>query len=93
MNTYMKWSCVVAFAIAAPLAFSACDVDKTQEAKLPEVNVEAKGGQLPAYDVESPEVSVDTKKVVVEVPDVDVEMPSEPDNTVTDEKDSSADDH
>lgn len=78
--------------LSAAFALSACDVDKTQEGEMPTVDVDAEGGALPAYDVETAEVDVDTKEVLVEVPDVDVEMPDEPDNEVTDELDSSRDD-
>lgn len=92
MNSLIVKTSAMAFALTSALALAACDVDQTQEGELPDVDVTAEGGQLPAYDVESPEVSVDTKKVEVEVPDVDVEMPNEPDTEVTDERDSAADD-
>lgn len=66
-----------------------CKVDQTEEGKLPDVEVTAEGGQLPKYEVETAEVSVGTKTVEVEVPTATVEMPSDPDNKVTDETDSS----
>lgn len=57
-------------AIAPTIAFSlaACDVKKTQEGEAPKVNVE--GGQVPKYDVDAPDVSVDSKKEQVDVPTV-----------------------
>ena len=64
-------------------------VEQTEEGKLPDVEVTADGGQLPKYEVETAEVSVGTKTVEVEVPTATVEMPSDPDNKVTDETDSS----
>lgn len=70
-------------------ALSGCKVEQTEEGKLPDVEVTAEGGQLPKYDVETPEVSVGTKTVEVEVPTATVEMPDDPDNKVTDETDSS----
>ncbi|NDK39081.1 hypothetical protein DT603_09535 [Pseudoxanthomonas gei] len=78
-------------AVSASLLFalSGCKVEQTEEGKLPNVEVKADGGNLPKYDVETPEVSVGTKTVEVEVPTATVEMPNDPDNKVTDETDSS----
>ena len=53
----------------------ACDVDQTQEAELPEVDINATEGQMPAYDIEGPEVNIGTENRVVEVPTVDVDTP------------------
>ena len=57
-------------AAAVALTMSGCDVDQTREAKLPDVDVE--GGQAPAYDVDAPDVDVNTEEKTVTVPDVDV---------------------
>lgn len=70
-------------------ALSGCNVEKTEEGSLPDVEVKAEGGNLPKYEVETPEVDVGTKTVEVEVPTATVEMPDDPDNKVTDETDSS----
>ncbi len=56
---------------------------------MPEVDVQAKGGQLPKYDVETPEVKMGTETRTIEVPTATVEMPDDPDSKVTDEVDSS----
>lgn len=81
----------ILFTAAAALVVSlaGCKVEKTQEGELPDVEVKAQGGQLPKYDVETPEVDVGSKEVTVEVPTATVEMPDDPDNKVTDETDSS----
>ena len=92
MSTLMKNVATATFARTSAFALAACDVEQTQEGELPDVEVTAEGGQLPAYDVETAEVDVKTETVPVEVPKVDIEMPNEPDNEVTDEVDSSADD-
>lgn len=68
---------------------SGCNVEKTEEGKLPDVDVKADAGELPKYEVETPEVEVGTKTVEVEVPTATVEMPDDPDDKVTDETDSS----
>ena len=63
-------------ALAIPaIAFSACDVKKTQEGELPNVKVE--GGQVPKYDVDAPEVVVEKEKKTITVPDVDIITPKE----------------
>lgn len=56
---------------ALVLTFAGCEVQKTQEGKLPEVEV--KDGQIPKYDVIPPDVKVTTDPATVKVPtDVDV---------------------
>jgi len=68
--------------VALPLLMSAalltvstagCRVRQTQEGEAPDVDVQVKGGQVPKYDVDAPEVDVKTKDREVNVPtDVDV---------------------
>jgi hypothetical protein len=53
------------------LGTSACDVEKTQDGEMPDVEVE--GGQLPEYDVDTPDVEVKTEEKTIEVPTVEVE--------------------
>ncbi|MFC7500351.1 hypothetical protein ACFQRC_14100 [Enterovirga sp. GCM10030262] len=48
------------------------DVNQTEEGALPDVDVSAEGGELPAFDVDSKEVVVGTTETNVEVPDVDI---------------------
>ena len=62
---------------AGCLALGACDVDQTKETKLPDVDVNASGGQLPEFNVTGPEVNVGTENKTVEVPTVDVKVPGE----------------
>ena len=92
MSKLMKNVATATFVLTSALALAACDVDQTQEGELPDVEVSAKGGQLPAYDVETAEVDVKTETVPVEVPKIEVEMPNDPDSKVTDETDSAAKD-
>ncbi len=63
--------------IAAILSVSACDVDQTKEGELPDINVNASGGQMPEYNVETPTVDVGTKEKTIEVPTVDVDVPTD----------------
>lgn len=64
-------------AAAGALGLAACDVDQTKNAQLPDVDVNATGGQLPEFNVTPPEVSVGTENKTVQVPDVDVNVPAE----------------
>lgn len=65
--------------LVATLGMAGCDVEKKQEGSLPDVDV--KGGSLPKYDVDGPDVDVGTKEKTITVPDVDVTLPrdDEPD--------------
>jgi uncharacterized lipoprotein len=67
----------IILAAASGLGLAACDVDQTKNAQLPDVDVNATGGQLPEFNVTPPEVSVGTENKVVQVPDVDVNVPAE----------------
>ena len=64
-----------AFLGVSCFGLAACDVEKTKDAKAPEVEV--KGGQLPEYNVTGPDVNVTTEKKTIEVPTVDVKTADE----------------
>ena len=68
---------VKALAALGCLGIAACDVDQTQEGELPEVEVNATEGEMPAYEVEGPEVNIGTENTVVETPTIDVDVPEE----------------
>jgi hypothetical protein len=68
---------------ASCLALVACDVDQTQEGEMPDVDVNASGGQLPEFNVEGPTVNVGTENKTVEVPTVDVDVPDEAEGNTT----------
>lgn len=76
MNKAILKSAALVVALGSVLALSACNVEKTEEGKLPEVDVDANTGQLPAYEVETADVDVGTKQAEVAVPDVDVDVNS-----------------
>lgn len=79
MNKAILKSAALAVALGSVLTLGACTAEKTQEGELPDVDVSAEGGQLPAYEVETADVEVGTKQTEVTVPDVDVTMPDEKD--------------
>lgn len=61
------------------LLLAACEVEQTEEAEMPEIDVE--GGNLPEYEVETPDVDVRTEERTVEVPVLDVEPADTRDET------------
>ncbi|MFD0916480.1 hypothetical protein ACFQ14_08680 [Pseudahrensia aquimaris] len=67
-----------AIAIAAVLAAGTVaasyffDIEVTQTAELPDVNVDVEGGQLPKVDVNTGSVEMGTKTVTVTVPEVNM---------------------
>ncbi len=61
--------------VAAPLfalGLAACEVEREEEAELPEVEVEE--GQLPEYEAETGEVEIERDTVTV--PEVEIEEPN-----------------
>ena len=64
---------IAALALIVLLATGVLDINQTKEAKLPDVDVSATGGQAPAFDVDAKEVVVGTTETNVTVPDVDVD--------------------
>jgi hypothetical protein len=68
---------------ASCLALVACDVDQTQEGEMPDVDVNATGGERPEFNVEGPTVNVGTENKTVEVPTVDVDVPAEAEGNAT----------
>ena len=69
---------------AGVFALAACDVDQTKEGELPEVEVNASGGQLPEFEVEGPTVNVGTENKTIQVPTVDVDPPKDADGNSAD---------
>ena len=67
--------------LSLALTFGAvgCDVDQTRDGALPTVDVDVSGepGQLPAYDVQGPDVDVEMKEKTITTPDLDVTLPDD----------------
>lgn len=74
MKCRYKWL-IPGAVLLTTLGMAGCDVEKTEEGEMPEVNVE--GGKMPEYDVDTPDVDVGTKEKTVTVPDIDVDMPND----------------
>jgi hypothetical protein len=70
-NTVWVTLGVIFAIILAVFAFYMIDVDQTQEARLPDVEVT--GGQMPKFDAETGSVDVGSRPTTVPVPKVTVE--------------------
>lgn len=68
---------VVIVAALVVFGFYFFDVNQTESASLPDVDVSVEGGNLPEFDVEAGDVEVGSEEVTVEVPTIDVESPEE----------------
>ena len=64
---------VIVGLVVAAFALGFIDIDQTKTAKLPDVKVETSGGQAPAFDVDTADINVGTKKETIEVPTVTME--------------------
>ena len=62
---------------ALTFALYGCDVDQTKEGKMPDVDVNVTEGQLPEYDIDTPDVDIKMEEKTIEVPDIDVDMPED----------------
>lgn len=63
---------VIVISIIAISLIYLVDVDQTKEMRLPSVDVDVRGGQMPAFDADVADIDVKTKPVDVEVPTMDV---------------------
>lgn len=68
---------IVALVALVAFGFYFFDVEQTEEARLPDVDVSVEGGNLPEFNAEAGDVEVGSKEVTVTVPTVDVESPEE----------------
>jgi hypothetical protein len=68
---------ITAIAALGCVGLAACDVDKTKNGAMPDVDVNVSGGQLPEYNVQGPDVQVGTENKTVQVPTVDVDLPND----------------
>jgi hypothetical protein len=71
-RTVLVLLAIAALVLLVLFATGILDVNQTKDAKLPDVNVSASGGQAPAFDVDAKEVVVGTTETNVSVPEVDV---------------------
>jgi hypothetical protein len=80
MRTILIVLMLAVVVVIAGIASGFVDINQIRGAKAPEVStthngVVAKGGQPPAFDVETGSVKIGTKETTVKVPAVEVERP------------------
>ena len=68
---------IITAALAGALSFGACTVEQTREGEMPDVDVAAEAGRLPAYDIDGPDVDVGVREKTVEVPKIRFETERE----------------
>ena len=76
----MKIMSVFAVVIAAAaIGFGVymVDIDQTEEASLPDVDVSVEGGNLPAFDAEVGDIETGSESVTMEVPTIAIQSPAE----------------
>jgi hypothetical protein len=81
MRTVLLILIVAIIVVIAGVASGFLNINQTREAKAPEVSVTgnglmAKGGQAPAFDVQTGSVKVGSEPASVKVPEVVVEKPA-----------------
>lgn len=73
----------IAAVLIVAFGFFFFDVDQTEEARLPDVDVAVEGGNMPEFDVEAGDVEVGSEEVTLNVPTVDVQSPEEENGETT----------
>lgn len=79
MNRPMKKMTPLLAAIALGSAAIACDIDRTEDGRLPSIDVDVDAGEMPTYDVDVADVDVGTTEdtVIIRRPTVDVRLPDD----------------
>jgi len=68
---------VVAAVAAIGFAIFMVDIDQTEEASLPDVDVSVEGGNLPEFQADIGDIEVGTEEVTMDVPIIDLQSPEE----------------
>ncbi|SIT90287.1 hypothetical protein SAMN05421665_3053 [Yoonia rosea] len=68
---------VVVAAVAIGFGIYMVDIDQTEEASLPDVDVTVEEGNMPEFSAEVGDIETGTEEITLEVPTVDIESPEE----------------
>jgi hypothetical protein len=76
---------IIVLVIIAGLATGFLDINQIRGARAPQISatrngITARGGQAPAFDVQTGSVKVGAKQTTVKVPALEVQKPSDADN-------------
>ncbi len=63
--------------VAVGLGIYLVDIEQTEEAALPDVDVSVEGGNLPTFDAEVGDIDVGTEEITLDVPTIDLQSPEE----------------
>ena len=75
-----RWTLLIAPVLA--LGLWGCDVEQTEEGELPDVDMNVEPGNMPEYDVDAPDVDIETEQRTIEVPTgIDVDSADDADTT------------
>lgn len=82
MRAILFFLIIAIFVVIAGIATGFLNINQIRGAKAPQISatgngVTAKGGQAPAFDVETGSVKVGTKEKMVRVPALEVEKPGQ----------------
>lgn len=72
MNKGIYIAAAVVAAVMVVGAIFLIDIDQTQEASLPDVELTVDGGQLPEFEANVGSIDLTTQEVTVEVPDIEI---------------------
>jgi hypothetical protein len=72
---YVVAAVIAVLVIAAGIYF--VDIEQTEEASLPDVDVTVEGGNMPEVSADVGDVEVGSEEVTITVPTVDVQSPEE----------------
>jgi hypothetical protein len=72
----MRWRAML-LATCLVIGTVGCTVEKTEEGRMPDVDIDVEDGNLPKYDVDAPDVDVTVRDRVIKVPDVDIDVDTE----------------
>ncbi|MDO6590349.1 hypothetical protein DS901_11405 [Loktanella sp. D2R18] len=77
MKTITASAAIIVAALAIGFGIYMVDVEQTQEASLPDVDVTIEGGNLPQYETELGDVELGTEEITLDVPTIDIQSPEE----------------
>jgi hypothetical protein len=68
---------IIAVAAIAAFGVYMVDIDMTEEARLPSVDVNVEPGELPAFSADVGDIETGSEEITLTVPTIDIESPEE----------------
>ncbi|WP_300030746.1 hypothetical protein [uncultured Roseobacter sp.] len=73
----------VAAVLAIAFGVFMVDIDQTEEASMPDVDISVEGGNLPEFEAETGDIEVGTTTIETTVPTIDIVSPEEDNRTAS----------